>query len=434
MTSVQYHSIGFVGLGKLGLPCAAAMQVRTGKKVVGFDLNPSVADYVRSARVPYMEKDIEQFLSESSIEIADSVENVVQASEVVFLAVQTPHDPSFEGISPVPNETRDFDYGFLVDAVKQIAFALDSNPNKHVDIVVISTVLPGTMRRLILPLLEPYESRVNFFYNPYFIAMGTTIPDFLYPEFTLVGTESTPDETSKLINLYKQVHDSEVRIMGIESAELTKVAYNTFIGFKIVFSNYIGEICDKTGGDADEVTSAIAAATDRLISPKYLSAGMADGGGCHPRDQIAMSHLAKREGLSVDPSGWMAKARDAQTQRQAELVAKVSSVHNLRPCILGKSYKKDVNLTVGSPSLLLSSFLRSLGVEHESYDPYLDDRQDFPKEPRVFFVATNHSSFKELVVPKGSVVIDPWGDAVNAELNEKSILIRPGRTPSIDTV
>ena len=432
--SKAYSRVGFIGLGKLGLPCAAAMQVKTGAKVFGYDINPDVEGYIKSGWVPYMEKDIDEYLKKAQLSFCRDVNDVVTNSEVIFLAIQTPHDASYEGTTAVPLETKDFDYGYLIEAIDSVVESLVSNPNKELDIVVISTVLPGTMRTHVLPRLAKFRERVNFFYNPYFIAMGTTIPDFLNPEFTLVGTESSKEASGRLIALYRQIHDADVRLMQLESAELTKVAYNTFIGFKIVFSNYVGEICDKTGGDADEVTSALAAATERLISPKYLSAGMADGGGCHPRDQIAMSHLAKRESLSADPSGWMAAARDAQTRRQAELVAERSNIHNLRPCILGKSYKKDVNLTVGSPSLLLSSFLTGMGVGHDSYDPYLDDRQDFPEDPRVFFVATNHSSFKDLVVPEGSVVIDPWGDAVNAELNEKSIFIRPGRTPSIETI
>ena len=109
--------------------------------------------------------------------------------------------------------------------------------------------------------------------------------------------------------------------MQIESAELTNVAYNTFIGFKIVFANALGEICETLGlGNVDEVTEALALATDRLISGKYLKAGMGDGGGCHPRDQIAMSYLAQKLNLSTDPFTWLAKSRDAQTLRQAEII------------------------------------------------------------------------------------------------------------------
>ena len=111
--------------------------------------------------------------------------------------------------------------------------------------------------------------------------------------------------------------------MELESAEITKVSYNTFIGFKIIFANAIGEIVDKIGGDADEVTSALACATDRIISSKYLSVGMGDGGGCHPRDQIARSSFAQKNKISTDLFELIAKSRDAQTLALAKYIEKI---------------------------------------------------------------------------------------------------------------
>lgn len=423
----NYQSIGFIGLGKLGLPCAAAMQVKTGTPIYGFDTNPEVRGFIDSARVPYMERDIEEFLERAELLFCENIAEVALKSDVVFLAIQTPHDPSFEGITPVPNETKDFDYRYLNQVIDSLVSVLNDNPQKFLDIVVISTVLPGTMRKHVIPKLEQFGRRVNFFYNPYFIAMGTTIPDFLNPEFTLIGTDSGTSEVSRLVGLYRQIHGAEVRVMQVESAELTKVAYNTFIGFKIVFSNYINEICQKLGGDSDEVTLALAHATDRLISPKYLSAGMADGGGCHPRDQIAMSHLAISQDLSADPSGWMARARDAQTLRQAELCAELASSVGLEVCLLGLAYKKDVNLTVGSPALLLRSFLEKMGRKVSAYDPFASE-EPLPSDPRLFFVSTNHTEFMSLRLPDGSVIVDPWGNSISQDLNPNSQIIRPGRS------
>jgi UDPglucose 6-dehydrogenase len=424
----NYERIGFIGLGKLGLPCAAAMQVKTGKKLVGYDINPEVADYLAQAKVPYMEAEIEHYLEKAKIEFASSIEQVVASSDVIFIAVQTPHDPLFEGVTEVPEETADFDYSYLTSSVEAVAEALVKFPEESVDIVVISTVLPGTMRRTIIPILEPLGQRVTFFYNPYFIAMGSTIPDFLTPEFTLVGTDVDAKTSAPLVSLYEDIHDAEVRLMKVESAELTKVAYNTFIGFKIVFSNYIGEITDATGGDSDEVLSALTQATDRLFSGKYLSAGMADGGGCHPRDQIAMSHLAMRENLSADPSGWIAQARDAQTRRQRDIILQNSERYKLPVCLMGLAYKKDVNLTIGSPALLLRSMLEKMGVSVDSFDPIVDPSKNFPEDPKVFFISTNHSFFKQVIFPSGSVVIDPWGSATTADSQSDVVLIRPGRS------
>jgi UDPglucose 6-dehydrogenase len=203
--------------------------------------------------------------------------------------------------------------------------------------------------------------------------------------------------------------------MSIESAELTKVAYNTFIGFKIVFANALAEIVDARGGNVDEVTYALSKASHRLMSPKYLSAGMGDGGGCHPRDQIAMSWLAEDSDLSIDLFEFIAHARDKQTERQAEII---------RPFILGKAYKENSPLTVGSPALLLEYFLTAKSINYESYDPWVDPEMKLPVEPRVYFIATKHKVFEEFRFASGSIVIDPWG---YIEKQPGVTLVKPGR-------
>ena len=163
----------------------------------------------------------------------------------------------------------------------------------------------------------------------------------------------------------------------------------------------------------------------RLMSAKYLSAGMADGGGCHPRDQIAMSWLSKDANLSTDIFGWLARARDAQTMRQAELIKSYVVQTGLPVTILGKAYKANINLTVGSPALLLSNFLYKIGITHVFYDPYTDPELELSKNPQIFFVATNHFDFKNLQLPTGSICIDPWGNAITAHSGVK--FVHPGR-------
>jgi UDPglucose 6-dehydrogenase len=416
--------IGFLGLGKLGLPCAAAISVKTGSTVLGFDLNPQVKTFVDECKVPYLELECDTYLRNASIEIKDSIEEVVAESEILFIAVQTPHEPEFEGVTPVTERLSDFDYSHLISAVTSVGQALENLPKKNLTIVIISTVLPGTMRKHILPTIEKYKDRVSFCYNPFFIAMGQTIQDFLNPEFVLIGVDDL-QAGHQLSEFYKEIHSKDSRIMGIESAELTKVAYNTFIGFKIVFANTLREIVQVRGGNVDEITSALASATDRLMSAKYLSAGMGDGGGCHPRDQIAMSWLAKDADLSTDIFGFLAKSRDLQSFRQAQEIKNLSESFRLPVYILGAAYKANINLTVGSPSLLLVNQLETLGVEFQLYDPHVfpDKIEDFKKG--LYFIATNHDIFKSYSFPVGSIILDPWGDVVSSSRDYE--VIRPGR-------
>jgi UDPglucose 6-dehydrogenase len=416
--------VGFIGLGKLGLPCAAALSVKAGIRVNGFDVNPQIAQYISQKSVPYQEERIEEFLELADIRFYESFETFLDDTDLIFVAVQTPHEPRFEGSSPVPTETSDFDYTFLKATIASVAQYLKKNPLRNLTISVVSTVLPGTMEKDVLPEFLEVINQVKFCYNPFFIAMGTTIMDYLDPEFVLLG-ENNEDDGLEVIELYSLVHSAPIRKMKIESAELTKVAYNTFIGFKIVFANTLAEIVDQRGGDVDEVTGALGSANQRLISPKYLRAGMADGGGCHPRDQIAMSWLAKEANLSANIFDFLARARDAQTRRQAELISNYHKSTRYPVCILGKAYKAEVNLTVGSPALLLASFLEEMGIEVRFYDPICDPASTMPEQSCVFFVATNHKVFLDLELPSGSIVIDPWGNAINFKDDVK--IVQPGR-------
>lgn len=399
-------SIGFIGLGKLGLPCAAAMSVKTGEVIHGFDVNTNIKQYIENKKTPYIEENLESYLTDSKIEIEDSIDKVIEKTDIVFIAVPTPHLERFEGNTPVPVDRSDFDYTYLKDVITNINNYLINNKDKNIDIVIISTVLPGTIRSTILPLLTSIRNGVNLFYNPYFIAMGTTINDFLNPEFVLIGKVN--NHSDRLENIYRKFLSCPVVKINLESAELVKVAYNTFIGMKIIFANALAEITEKVGGNVDEVTNTLSLAHNRIISKKYLSAGMGDGGGCHPRDQIAMSWLAKKINMSFDIFEFIAKARDSQTLYLANILRGMQESNNLEVIVLGNSYKKNIGITVGSPSILLQHYLKQLDVKFRSYDPIEKDEELICENAAIFFVATPHDVFKKLSLPIGSIIIDPW--------------------------
>ena len=193
---------------------------------------------------------------------------------------------------------------------------------------------------------------------------------------------------------------------AIKNAELVKVSYNTFIGMKITFVNTLMEICHKTGCNVDQVTDALKMANDRLISPKYLTAGMGDGGGCHPRDNIAMSWLANKLNLSHNFFDDLMMSREHQTDWLADLIEGAAPNGNVY--ILGKSFKPETNITTGSPAILLHNLLKERG-RHDvvCYDPHVDEHPPSFGQG-LYFVATQHREFLEFEFPEGSVVLDPW--------------------------
>jgi UDPglucose 6-dehydrogenase len=390
-------NIGFIGLGKLGLPCALAVESK-GHNVWGYDINPEVKAIISTKKLPYREIWAQDHLDNSNIQFS-TISEVVENSEIIFVPIQTPHDERFEGITRIPDERVDFDYTFLKAGIKDLADEIQRQGTKKV-VIIISTVLPGTIEREIKPLLN---ENVKLCYNPFFIAMGTTMRDFLHPEYVLFGVDDE-EAAEKAESFYKTLHNRPFYKTGIKNAELIKVAYNTFIGMKIAYANTMMEICHKIGADVDEVTGAMSLATERLISGKYLSGGMGDGGGCHPRDNIAMSWLAKKLDLSYDFFESLMIGREQQTEWLADLIEE----HEGPLTILGKAFKEETNLTVGSPSILLRNILEERGIEVCMYDPHVDSHEPDLSTSRVFFIGTKHSEFAEYKFPEGSVVIDPW--------------------------
>jgi UDPglucose 6-dehydrogenase len=179
---------------------------------------------------------------------------------------------------------------------------------------------------------------------------------------------------------------------------------------KIVFANTLAEITEKIGGHVDEVTDTLSLATNRIISNKYMKAGMGDGGGCHPRDQIAMSWLAKEIDLSFDIFEMIAKARDQQSMYFAKILKKAQDESGNEVIVLGNSYKKNIGITTGSPSILLQHYLQELGVRFRSFDPLQNNEKLICDGPKIFFVATPHDVFRTLSLPVQSWIIDPWAD------------------------
>jgi UDPglucose 6-dehydrogenase len=413
-----------IGLGKLGLPCLLAMEKFGQHEVYGYDVSPNVIENIKNKLVPYHEEGVEQLLIQSKIKIVDDVKSLVSNCEYIFIAVQTPHEFEFEGRTPVPVERRDFSYSYLEKAIQELQFALSSESDKNPIIIVISTALPGTMRNLVLPALDKINRPYRFIYNPYFIAMGTTVNDFMNPEFILIG-ENQKGTSKELVDFYSNFINAPVEVMSLESAELTKVAYNSFIGLKLIFVNTLLEISEKIGTDVNEIIKALTKANKRLISPAYMTPGLGDGGGCHPRDQIAMSWLSKRLDLSADIFEFIAKTRDSQTEWVADRLTELAKKNEMEILILGIAYKPNSALEIGSPARLLEYFLVQKGNLVKISDRFVIEENLEPKTPVVAVIGCRHDYLCNINLPSGSILVDLWGHVET--VNDGVKLIKLGR-------
>jgi len=371
--------IGFIGLGKLGLPCAETI-AQKGFDVTGYDID----------RVSY-----------HNITIKDTIKDLVSDRDIVFVAVPTPHEHGYDGKEPTSQlPVKDFNY----DTIKQVIAKCDEHMTREQTLVLISTVLPGTIRRELAPLMN----NTGLVYNPYLIAMGTVAEDMVNPEMIMIGTEwglkgKLCRERSQLLeSFYNTVCDNYPRVeMGTwEEVESMKIFYNTFISNKIALVNMIQDVAQRLGNmDVDRVTEALAKSTKRIVSPAYMKAGMGDGGACHPRDNIALRWLAQDLGLGYDLFEGIMTARE----RQAENMALAILEHGKNVYFTSDSYKTGTNLVDGSYSLLVQYYV----VEHGGQIVHGFDNP-------VEVIVRVHESDK-ITTDNKTVIFDPWRSYPKAE-------------------
>ena len=385
--------VGFIGVGKLGMACAEAMSEQY--EVTGYDIYPKTSD---------------------KIKIATDLKDAVLGKDIIFVAVQTPHDPQYGGASPIAHLPNvDFDYDIVEHVLKQINCW--ARPNQLV--VLISTVLPGTVRdRLIQHITNP-----RFIYNPYLIAMGSVEWDMVNPEMVIIGTEdgSTTGDAHELIEFYRPLMQNNPRyeVGTWDEAECIKVFYNTFISAKIGLANMIQDVAIKQGNiNVDVVTNALAKSSMRIMGPKYMTAGMGDAGPCHPRDNIALRYMAERLELGYDLFDAIMNAREIQAENLAKYVHCWAQDTQLPVYIHGKAYKPDVDYLEGSYSLLIGHYLEQLGATVTYLDPLTEATVPssvrgvvlLAHNRRITYGYAGEENEQELycTIEADSVIIDPW--------------------------
>ena len=388
-------NIGFIGVGKLGMPCAEEV-AKKGHHVVGYDIAKRHSDIINTV---------------------DTVEKLVHNKDIVFVAVPTPHDPKYDGDAPTAHlDPKDFSY----DIVKQCLTEANKYMNKQQLLVLISTVLPGTTRREFISLVP----NTRFVYNPYLIAMGSVAWDMVNPEMVMIGTEdgSETGDAKELVEFYKTVMDNDPRyVIGTwDECECIKVFYNTFISAKLGLVNMIQDVAEKQGNiNVDVVTKALAESDMRIMGKQFMTAGMGDGGACHPRDNIALRYMAEKLDLGYDLFDSIMNAREVQAKNMANTITHFAKLNNMPVVIHGKAYKPNVPYQEGSYSKLVGHYVQSAGVNNVNYvDPQTDDYYK-PEGPCVFLLAHSaeityeytgkvHEDKLYCNIPAGSIVIDPW--------------------------
>jgi UDPglucose 6-dehydrogenase len=401
--------------------------------VVGYDVSEAINEAIAAGepeRFCYEQgigRQLEAVVQAGHFRLAETLEEVVRLSSLLLLSPQTPHPPELDGSVRFNHARKDFDYSYLIECCTRVS-RLVAKSTEHKTIVIISTVLPGTTAREIHPLMAELIGHDNWslIYSPSFIAQSTIVEDFKAPEFCLAGWLTKDRLGAEVYQRYlRQIHDAPVLNMSWESAELAKVLYNTFIGFKIVLANTAMELCHHLhDADCQVVMHALQLATERIVSPRYMMPGMGDGGGCHPRDNIAMAFICEKFGLAYNPFDFVMDCREKQAEFLADLA--IEHAKPYRPIvILGKCFKDDVNQTVGSPSVLLGNIItEEIGASRVFYvDDALGLEYEGPERPVYIIGVRGYGQTYRFL--SHSTVIDPWGTAMSVD--STVTIVAPGR-------
>ena len=351
--------LSVIGTGYLGATHAACM-ASLGFEVIGFDTESSKIDLLSKGKVPFYEPDLEELLAEQikakRLTFTNRVEDLSDA-DVHFICVGTPQIKNGNAA----------DLTYVNSALESIA--------KHVKpgglVVGKSTVPVGTATKLRSRLLE-LNPKADLAWNPEFLREGFAVEDTLRPNRLVIGviTDSAENILKEVYAVNLKENTPWVRA-DLPTAELVKVAANSFLATKISFINAMAEVCEASGGDVTVLAKAIG--YDPRIGSRFLQAGIGFGGGCLPKDIRAF--MARAEELGASQAVEFLKEIDAinlrARQRIIELVRKDLSddLVGKKVAVLGAAFKPDSDDVRDSPALDISAQIQAAGANVTVHDP-----------------------------------------------------------------
>lgn len=355
-----------IGLGKLGASMAAGIASR-GFNVIGVDVSQRAVEQVNAGHAPVQETDLERTIAAHRARLRATLDHhdAIAHSDLSFVVVPTPSD-----------ERGAFSLQYASWAFREIGRALAHKDAYHT-VVLTSTVLPGSTRYGLLPILEresgkPCGRDWGLCYSPEFIALGSVIHDFLNPDFTLVG-QSDERAGETLEACYAQIMENQPPCcrMSIENAELAKIALNTFVTTKITFANMLADLCERIpGGDVDVVTNALG--LDRRIGRRYLTGALGYGGPCFPRDNVALAFIAQALGARADLAETTDRVNRGLPDKIVERL-RASIPHGATAAVLGLAYKPFSHVIEESQGVYLAQALARAGLRVVAYDPLANE-------------------------------------------------------------
>jgi GDP-mannose 6-dehydrogenase len=351
--------ISIFGLGYVGAVSAGCL-ADEGHQVLGIDPVADKVDLINRGLSPIVEAEINEIVAEAvssgNLRASQDPAAAIHETDLSFICVGTPSQ-----------QNGNLDLRYIRRICEQIGNALGTKSSRHT-VVVRSTILPGTMRKVVIPTLEEFSGKkagIDFGIcnNPEFLREGSAVKDFRCPPKTVIG-ELDQASGDLLASLYEHVQAPMVRT-DLNTAEMIKYVDNSWHALKIGFANEIGNLCDSFDVDADAVMNIFCKDKKLNISTAYLKPGFAFGGSCLPKDLRALSYQAKMHDLQLPILSAVLPSNEMQIARGVKLVMDGGSP---RVGILGFSFKAGTDDLRESPVIEVIERLIGKGYDLRIYD------------------------------------------------------------------
>ena len=348
------YKISIFGLGYVGVVSAACL-ADMGHEIIGVDINQTKIDLLNNKQSPIIEPKVEDLIAKSNLRATYDVNYAIKNSDISIVCVGTPS-----------NSKGSINTKYLEKVCAEVGAVLAHKKAFHL-VVVRSTIIVGTMRNLLIPILERASGKragVDFGVcnNPEFLREGSAVNDFYNPPKTVIG-ETDTHSGDILESIYKVLPAPIIRC-PIEVAEMVKYADNAWHATKIVFANEIGNLCKQVGVDSHQVMDIFCKDTKLNISPAYLKPAFAFGGSCLPKDIRALT--AKSGGSPLLNS--LLVSNEKQIELGLAMIVSARKEFGKRIALLGISFKAETDDLRESPLLKLAEKLLDLGLDLKIYD------------------------------------------------------------------
>jgi GDP-mannose 6-dehydrogenase len=352
-------ALSVFGLGYVGCVSSACF-AKEGHRVIGVDVSRAKVDMINSGRATIVESGIGELVAEmvaaGRLTATTSSADAVRDSDISLICVGTPSRPN-----------GSIDLQYVERVCQEIGAAFKTKASRHT-VVVRSTVLPGTIQKIVIPALESSSGKragkdFGVCMNPEFLREGTSIRDFYDPPFTLIGTDDQ-QAADAVASLYAGL-EARVHVTSTGVAEMIKYTCNCFHGLKVGFANEVGNICKVFGVDSHEVMRIFCLDTKLNLSPTYLRPGFAFGGSCLPKDLRAITYHARSNDVDTPILSATLNSNQQQIERAYDMVRAAGS-RNVG--VLGLAFKAGTDDLRESPMVSVVEMLIGKGANLAIYD------------------------------------------------------------------